>query len=97
MPWLAAIRGSRNPASFRGIPLSGQNRFHNGETRRSGEIADHMMQLNVHLIQGFRHVLNVYRSQLHETFPVAPKGTQSADALGWTVGSPEEAYGMEIL
>src|SRR6266542_1332167 len=55
------------------------------------------MELNVHLVEGFLHVLNVDRCHLHEALSVPPKGSDGADILGRTMGGAEKANGMKIL
>ena len=38
---------------FYRIPLASQNRFDDPKTRDTGNVADHVMDLQIHLIQGF--------------------------------------------
>lgn len=45
--------GITQPGEFPRISLSGQDCFDDGQACRPGEIDDHVMQLNVHLIQSF--------------------------------------------
>jgi len=79
------------------VALTRQHSLDNRYSRRPGNIADDVMQLDVHLIERFLHVLNVDRCHLHETLAMSPKGPESTDGLRGAVGGAEKAYRMEVL
>jgi hypothetical protein len=37
----------------------------------ASNVADHVMHLQIHLVQGFLYVMHVSRRHLHQTLPVA--------------------------
>jgi hypothetical protein len=46
--------------------LSRHDRVEDGESGRASHIADHMMQLEIHLVQRFLHVLHVVARQFNQ-------------------------------
>lgn len=79
------------------ISFSCKNSLHNRQAGGSRDIADDMMQLDVHLIERFLHVLNMDCRHLHETLSMSPKGAESTDDLRGTVGGAEKPGGVEVL
>lgn len=79
------------------IALPGQDRFHDGQTGGSGQIADDVVNLQVHLVQGLLHVLEMKSGHLNEVVTMAPQRTHSADLIVRTEGAAQESDGMKVL
>ena len=58
------------PGQFERIPFSFQDGIHDRQTSLACDIADHVVQLQVHLIQRLLHMIDMGRGHLHQTFPV---------------------------
>jgi len=63
----------------------------------SGDVAQHAVDLKVHLIQRFLYVQNVLRRHLDEASSVAPQRANRANHCWRTKASPQQAHGVEIL
>ena len=67
------------------ITLPGQDGINDSQAGLSRDVADHVVQLQIHLVQRFLHVVDVSRSHLYQTFPVPQQCTHGADFLLWPV------------
>ena len=84
-------------SQFFGVVVTGDNAaddLHAGDT---GDIGDDVGELEVHLLEGFLHVLNLAGAALNQVGPVADEGAQGADVFGGTEGGAEEAVGVKLL
>src|SRR5579862_5093127 len=63
------------------IALASQDAVDNRRTRLASDIADHMVKPQIHLIQGFLHMLNISRRCLYEALAVPDDGTNVTDHL----------------
>jgi hypothetical protein len=63
------------------VSLSRQDSLDNGKSGLSRDVADDVMQLQVHLIQRLLHVVDVGRRHLHQAFAVPEQGSYRADFL----------------
>ena len=66
-----------------------------GETRDAGEVAQHVMELEVHLGDRLLHVLGVGGRQLDEAVAMAQEGPHGADRVGRAEGGAEEPHRVE--
>jgi hypothetical protein len=71
------------------VALAGQDRVQDRQTGGAGKIADHVVQLHIHLVvQRFLHVPDVLAAHLHQAVSVAQQRSQSADRpRGWKEAS----------
>ena len=49
---------------LRGIAFAAENRVDDRQPRQSGNVANHVMQLQIHLVQGLLHAVDMGRSGL---------------------------------
>jgi hypothetical protein len=66
------------------IPV--ENRVENRQPSCSGDIADDMVKLQVHLIQRFLHVLDMASCHVDKTGPMSQQRPDRADVLCGTEG-----------
>ena len=93
----ALMRKSRRAASCSRIALAGQNGPDDPQPGDPGHVADHAVQLQIHLDQGFLNVLDVSAGVLDQPGAVAPVGAQDADLVGRAEGGGQEAVAVELL
>jgi hypothetical protein len=62
----------------------------NGLATGSGDFAEHMVELQVHLAERLLHVQNVLGGHLQQTAAVPPQGTKGTDRLGWPEACPQQ-------
>jgi hypothetical protein len=69
------------------VALPGQNRIQNRESTQPHDITEYMVQLNVHLVQGFLHMQEVSGRQPDEVVPVprSDRSTSVLSALAWQI------------
>ncbi len=79
------------------VALPRQDGLYDRHSGHTGDIADHVVQLQVHLIQSFLHVLDVTRSHLHQAVPMPKDRTHRADRLFRPERSAQQTYRMQIL
>ena len=89
-PWVAPT------GSWWRVARTRQHGLDNRYSRRPGNIAEHMMKLEIHLIERFLHVLKVDRGHRHETLAMSPKGPERTDGLRGAVGGAQKAYRLEV-
>src|SRR3984893_1377257 len=80
-----------------GIALAREDGIENRLATGSGDVAEYMVELQVHLTERLLHVQNVLRSHLHPTATLPPQGTNGADRLGWPKASPQQPDRVQIL
>jgi hypothetical protein len=68
-----------------------------GESGRAGYIADHMMQLEIHLVQRLLHVLHVVARQFDQAVPVPQQRAHRAHLRGWAKRCPQQPDGVQVL
>ena len=90
---------SRVPQSseFVRVALAIKNRVDNRQAGNAGDVADDMVELDVHLVESLLHMLRVNRGDLNKAFPVTPYGADGTDSLFRPMGCAQEADRMEIL
>ena len=59
-------------SEFGWIPLPSENGVDDCQTGDPGDVANDVMELDVHLIESLLHVLDVNRCQLYEALAVSP-------------------------
>ena len=79
------------------IALSGEKGADDAQAGDAGDVADHVVELEIHLDQGFLHVLDVGGGGLDEPGALAPVGAQDADLIGGAEGGGQQAVGVELL
>src|SRR5260370_41372443 len=63
----------------------------------SGDVAEQMVELQVHLTERCLHVQNVLRSHLQQAATVPPQGTNGTDRFWWPEAGPQQPYRVQIL
>src|SRR5262245_2767122 len=64
-----------------GIALTRQNRVNNAQAAHPGNVADDVVKVQVHLLQGLLHVLNFGLSRPDQIEPMALQASQPADGV----------------
>src|SRR5271166_2958316 len=82
---------------FDGVALPREDGIENGLATGSGDVAEHMVELQVHLAERLLHVQNVLGGHLQQAATVPPQGTNSTDRLGWPKACPQQSYRVQIL
>ncbi len=82
---------------FFGIPLPSQNRIEDSQSGFPVQIADHVVQVDVHLVQGSLHVLNLLTTPRHQVGAMAQITSQTANILGRVKGSVEQPIAVQLL
>jgi len=80
-----------------GITFSRQNGVHDRQSGLAGDVADYVMQLQIHLVQRFLHVVDVGRGHLHQAFPMPQQRTHGANLLFGTIGGAQQSDRMQEL
>ena len=82
---------------FDGIALAREHGIENGLATGAGDVAEHMVELPVHLAERLLHVQNVLGGHLQLAATVPPQGTKGTDRLGWPEACPQQLYRVQIL
>src|SRR6266446_434186 len=82
---------------LRGVALAGENRPDDREARHSRDVADDVLQLEVHLREGFLHMLDVLAGIGEEHGALAEVTAQHADLVRRPERTSQQAKGMEAL
>ena len=77
-----------------GVALATEDGVDNRESREPGDVADHMMNLEIHLIQCLLHPVHVRRGGLNQALPMAEQRAQAADALSLRCRSAARTHGQ---
>lgn len=67
-----------------GVALTCEDGVEDGESRDPGNVADDVMEMEIHLVEGFLHALDVGRGHLNQAVAMPKKGTQDAGLIGGT-------------
>jgi hypothetical protein len=81
----------------RRITLAGQDGADNRQAGHAGKVADHMLQLDVHLGQRFLHMLDMLRGMGEQHRALAEITAQHADLVSRTEGTREQTEGVQAL
>ena len=79
------------------VALTGQDGIENSQAGDAGQVADDVMDLEVHLGEGFLQVLHVAGTITDEVGPMAQERTNGADLFGWTEAGAQQADRVEVL
>src|SRR6202011_5502498 len=79
-----------------GVTLSVQDTAYDFEPSLAGEIAEHGVELEVHLGQRFLHALNAGRGFLDQGLALAHKGAQRHDGSRGTEAGTQEPHAVEL-
>ena len=82
---------------FDRIALARKDGIENRLATGSGDIAEHMVELQVHLTERLLHVQDVLGCHLEKAATVPPQGTNGTDRIGWTEACPQQPYRVQIL
>src|SRR6266404_4054388 len=82
---------------FDRIALARKDGIENRLATGSGDVAEHMMELQVHLTERLLHVQNVLGCHLEQAAAVPPQGTNGTDRIRWTEACPQQPYRVQIL
>jgi len=64
---------------------------------QAGDVAQDLVQLHVHLLEGLLHVLALHAAQTHQVVAIAQVGTQDADVVGRTKRGVEQTKAVQAL
>ncbi len=87
-----AQRGER-----RGVTFAGENRVDDRESGHPGDVADHVMQLQIHLVQRLLHALDMRRGRLDQALTMPEQRAQTADVLRRPKRGGQQAACVQIL
>src|ERR1700674_4916652 len=76
----------------RRTPLPGEDAVDNRRARLTGDITDHVMQTQIHLVESFVHMLHVRGCGLYEALAVSNNGAHGADHLRRPERRTQESY-----
>ncbi len=80
-----------------GIPLARQNRFQDGQTGHAGQVADDVVELEIHLRERFLQVLHMAAGITGEVGPMAQEGTHGTNLFGRPEARAQQADRMQVL
>jgi hypothetical protein len=80
-----------------GIALAREDGIENSLATGSGDVAEHMMELQVHLPERLLHVQDVLGCRLQQAATVPPQGANGADRIGWPEACPQQSHRVQIL
>src|SRR5713226_3417592 len=80
-----------------GIALAREDGIENRLATGSGDVAEHMVELHVHLTERLLHVQNVLGGHLQQAATVPPQGTKGTDRIGWPEARSQQPYRVQIL
>jgi hypothetical protein len=84
-------------SQFGGIALTRHNGIQDGQPRDARDVADHMMDLQIHLGEGFVHVLDVLGRHLHQLLSMAHNGAHGAHWVLRPESGAQQAHRMQKL
>ena len=79
------------------IPFAGEDGVEDGQAGDTGQIADDVVDLEVHLGEGFLEVLDVATGVPDEIGAMAQEGADGANLFGGPEAGAQEADGVEVL
>ncbi len=89
--------GGRAGGERAGIALPAEDRPDDRQAGHPGDVADDVGQLQVHLLEGLLHVLNMVGGVGHEHRALAEIAAQHADLVIGPEGGGQQAKGVELL
>jgi hypothetical protein len=75
----------------RGVALAGEYRVENGKARRARYVADHVVNLQIHLRERLMKMLDMLRSHLHQWLPVPQDRTHGTDLIFRPEGGAQQS------
>ena len=82
---------------FLGVPFSGYDCPDDVHAGDAGHVCEYLMEVKIHLSEGFLHVLDMVRGVTDKVRPVPPVRPQDAYLIVGAKGAGEEAIGVEAL
>ena len=82
---------------FDGVAFARQDGGDDQHSGHPGDVADDLRQLDVHLLQGLLHVLDVAGGVAHQHLPLPPVGTQGQHRIRRPKRRTQETVGMQAL
>ena len=79
------------------ITLAGEDRIQNRLPAGSGNVAQYVMDLQVHLAERLLHMQDVLGGHLQQASPMSPKRTYCTDVHGWAEAGPQQSNRVQIL
>ena len=80
-----------------GVALAFEDGFDDGGAAEAVEVAEHMVEVEVHLGEGFLHELDLARGVGDEVGAVAQQGAQGEDVVGGAEAFAKQSGGVELL
>ena len=80
-----------------GVPFAVHDGLDNVHPGLAGDVADDVLELDVHLGQRLLHVLDMVGSVLHQHGPMPQVAAQTPDVRVWPEGSRQQSVGVQLL
>ncbi len=85
------------PGEHLRVALPGQNGPHDGQAGRAAQVAEHVMQLHVHLVEGVVHLPDLVGRLRHQGLAKTGQAAHRANRLGRAKTRPQQAHPVQIL
>src|SRR5882672_1988397 len=79
------------------ISLTCQNRIQNRLPTGSREVAQNVVNLQVHLAKRFLHMQDVLGGHLQQTCSMSPEGTHRTDVHAWAEAGSQQSNRVQVL
>ncbi len=78
------------------IPLASQDRIHDAKAGKPRDVANNVVDLQIHLIQRLLHPQYMSRRRLNETVPMTHQRPKYADLIRRPEGRPQQSDRMQV-
>src|SRR5690606_33958860 len=79
------------------VSLAGEDRVDDGQPGDAGQVADDVMQVQVHLVEGLLHVLDMPGGGAHQHVAAPQVAAQHADLIGGAERGVQQADRVQVL
>lgn len=84
------------PSEFDRITLPAKNRLDDPQARHTGDIGDDLVELDVHLLQGLLHALDMGPGTLDQIVPLTNVRTKHTDAILTSKPPPKQPIAVKL-
>jgi hypothetical protein len=85
------------PGEYKRIALSSENGVQDPQSAQAGDLGQHAVDLQVHLVERLLDVHDVLSCHPHQAAAMAPTSSHSANRARWTEARAQQANRMQIL